>query len=225
MKILVTGADLPFGGAVARHLASNHEVRSAGRGPSADAPSYAAADWRRPDTAEALARGVDALVHAAHFEAPVAPGWRGEDDAIERATLGTYALVRAAREAGADRIVGIGSLRIFDAYPENYLIDEMWKPRPRPEPAHLEPFLAEQSAREFVREGGLRGIGLRFRPIGDDPEGGTRLDDALRAVDLALALPFKVPGYRWHVFHVANSPRYLMRDAIRQLGFRPKETR
>jgi hypothetical protein len=69
----------------------------------------------------------------------------------------------------------------------------------------------------------MHAICLRFMEIGDDPETQTRLGDAVRAVERALALPFEIDGYRWHVFHVASSPRFLMRDALRQLGFRPGE--
>jgi nucleoside-diphosphate-sugar epimerase len=196
MKILVTGADRPLGGAIRQHLAQTHDVVEA-------------------------VRGAAAIVHAAHFE----PGTQPDTVEIEAASRGSYVLARAAREAGVGRIIVVSTLTIYDAYPANYLIDEMWEPRPQPVAAQLAPFLAEQSVREFAREGGICGICLRFLPIGNDPERGTRLADALQAVDRALVLPFKVPGYRWHVFHIANSPRYLMRDAIRQLGFVPPEAR
>jgi hypothetical protein len=45
----------------------------------------------------------------------------------------------------------------------------------------------------------------------------------LHAVDRALALEFHRSGHRWHVFHVAPGRRFLMRDAVRQLGFSAKE--
>jgi hypothetical protein len=98
----------------------------------------------------------------------------------------------------------------------------MWRPRPAADVEHLAPYLAAQVAREFAREGAPPGICLRFGAIGDDPARGTCARDALHAVDCALALPFRPDGYRWHVFHVSAGKRFMMRDAVRQLGFRPR---
>jgi nucleoside-diphosphate-sugar epimerase len=168
---------------------------------------------------------MDAVLHVEAFDAPQPEGDEAEEQALEYATLGTYVLCQEARRAGVERIVVTGSLRIFDAYPGNYLVDEMWKPRPAPDAVGLAPFLCEQVAREFAREGGINGVCLRFLPIGDHPERNTRPADALHAIDCALALKFTMSGYRWHVFHIASSPRFLMRDARIKLGFKPEEAR
>ncbi len=216
MNLLVTGAGRPLADRLIAYLqeATEHRLNVRSLTDCLDARAC-----------EAALAGIDAVVHAANFDRSPEPSPADAGAALEQATLGSYHLADAARKCGVERIVVIGSLRIFRAYPEDMLIDEMWKPRPRPEPAELAPFLAEQGVREFAREGPICGICLRFLPIGEDPETQTRESDALHAVDCALALPFAPGGYRWHVFHIANSPRYLMRDAIRQLKFLPRERR
>jgi nucleoside-diphosphate-sugar epimerase len=229
VNLLITGADGELGREVSRHLAERHKLRLTGRsGPPDDTRErlgYRQADLRHEDAVQDLVNGIDAIVHLAAFDPPSWDGNDAEQRVLEYATLGTYVLCQQARAAAVDRTGVVGSLLIFDAYPDGHLIDETWKPRPAPEAAGLAPYLCEQVAREFPREGGINGVCLRFLPIGDDPEQNTRLDDALHAIDCALALQFRVPGYRWCVFHVASSPRYLMHDAIRELGFRPRGQR
>jgi nucleoside-diphosphate-sugar epimerase len=229
MHILVTGADQPLGEALARHLAPRHEVRRTGRPrggeEAASKEDYLLADLRTPGSASALVSGVQAVVHTEAFDDSAAEGPEGEAALLERATLGTYRLCQAARDAKVGRIIVAASLRVYDTVPERFLIDEMWRPRPEPDATLLAPYLCEQAVREFAREGGLCGVALRFMPLGDDPERHTRLGDALRAVDCALAMPFEPRGYRWHVFHVASSSRFLLRDAEIYMGFQPGKDR
>lgn len=207
VKVLLTGADAELGRRALEHLSSRHDVEAA------DAEALAGNPGR-------LA-GADALVLSHLFPGADAP--LEETGAIlSKVGLQCYRLGHALREAGVGRVIVIASLGVFDDYDADILIDEMWKPRPRPTSAQLAPYLAEQCLREFVREGPLCGVCLRFLPIGNDPERGTRLEAALHAMDQALALPFEPGGYRWHVFHVANSPCYLMRDATRVLKFDPQ---
>ena len=202
MRILITGAASDLGQAAARHLAG-HEIRLADR-----------------ITEEIIGQtqGIDAVVHLASFDPPACSTVEEEQALLMQATRDTWNLCCAARDNGVERIVVAGTLKIFDAYPQEYLIDEMWRPRPMPQVDHLAPYLAEKMVREAVRTGAFNGVCLRFNPIGDDPEVNTRLADALGAVDKALAAPLGPPGYRWHVIHVATSPRYLMRDARNHLG-------
>jgi nucleoside-diphosphate-sugar epimerase len=186
---------------------------------------YQQADLRCEEAVKPLVADINSILHLGAFDPAPWDGDSAEQEALEYATLGTYVLCQEARRAGVERIVVAGSLCIFDAYPDSYLIDEMWRPRPAPDAAGLMPYLCEQVAREFAREGGINGVCLRLLPIGDDPERNTRLADALHAIDCALALEFTVAGYRWYVFHIATSPRYLVREAVRKLGFRPQEAR
>lgn len=227
MQILITGADRPIGATIAAHLEQKHTLRLAGLGPEphrgAPDGDYRQADLRSPEAVKPLVEGMDAVVHAAEFEPAPQDGPAAAQETLHHASLGTYILYGEAREAGVERVVHISTLRLFEAYRDDYVIDEMWRPRPSTDVAQLAPYLSELSGREFAREGGICGVCLRFAPIGDDPERETRQDDALSAVDCALAMPFEVPGYRWHVFHVASSPRFVMRHAQRILGFDRKE--
>jgi hypothetical protein len=119
-------------------------------------------------------------------------------------------------------MVLVGTLGVFDSYPSDYLIDEMWEPKPSPEPEQLAPYIPELVAREFAREGGIGIVCLRFGRIGEAPEG-THPEDALEAIDKALAFPFGERGYRWRVFHISSSPRFILRNARRDLGFRGRK--
>ena len=216
MKLLITGADRPLGREVAGYLARRHDLRLCGFAPFAGAPpGYQAVDLRSPETIASLVAGVDAVVHLAEFDSPSRPHL----DMLEHASLGTYRLFTAAREAHVDRVVLVSRLSFFDVYPDDYLIDEMWRPWPATEPADMAPFYAEVVAREFCHEGGIRCPCLRFSPIGEDPEHNTRLADALEAIDRALALTFTETGYRWQIYHVSSSPKFVIRDAKLLLGF------
>ncbi len=223
MKLLITGANQPLGRAVARHFARGHTLKLTGcLEPSngGNREDNRCADLCDRSVAEGLVRGMNAVVHLGEFDAPPPSSPQEEARALVRATQGTYALCSAARDAGVGRIVVVSRLSVFDTYPDQYLIDEQWRPRPRAQARDLAPYLCEQVVREFCREGPICGVGLRFRPIGDDEEANTSLADALEAMQKALALPLGPPGYRWHVFHVASSLRFLMRqaDTLLQLG-------
>lgn len=226
MKLLITGADRPLSAAAAQHLAGRHELRLTGySGAPSDAECaklYRQADLCDAETVPDLVDGVDAVLHFAEFDPQPLTGPNAGHQLLTRATLGAYLLCNAAREAGVRRIVVAGTLKVFDGYPDSYLIDEQWEPRPAPEPEVLAPYLCEQVVREFPREGGITGICLRFLPLGIDSEANTRLDDALQAIDRALEIELGSTGYRWHVFHVASSPRFLSRQAQLTLGFEPE---
>ncbi len=227
MKILITGADRPLGKMAARHFMEKHALRLSGLSPREVAgfseSDYVQADLRQEEAAASLLEDVDAILHLANFNAPECESNQDELDALEHAATGTYFLTREARKAGVERIIIGGSLRIFDFYPDEFLIDEMWKPHPSTNISQLAPYLSESVAREFVREGGICGMALRFMPIGEDSEKETRSADAMAALEKALAYEFQVPGYRWHVFHVASSERFIMRNARMILGMPRKE--
>ncbi len=181
-----------------------------------------------PRNSMALAKalkGISAILYTAAFDLPQKDDPQEANEQLLRASLGTYLLCDAARKNGVERIIMVSTLQCFETCDKTFLIDEMWRPRPTTESHILAPFLAEQCAREFAREGGINGVCLRFMPIGHDPEKETSLELASEAMQKAIELAFITPGYRWHVFHVANSPRYLMRDARNILGLDRKGIR
>lgn len=221
MKILLTGTDNPIGNLIESALRDRHTItvlppRESSTPPDTGTP--ARNHPRDPDRLLSALEGVQAIIHAENAVV-VAPADPDEEAlAFHRATTDTDHLGHAARGAGVDRIIVISSLNVFDTVDRKYRVDEMWRPRPKPDPSHLLPHLAAECVREHVRHGPLCGLCLRFAPLGDDPATETRKADAIAAVEQALALPFDPGGYRWHVIHVANSPRFIDRDARRILG-------
>ena len=129
-----------------------------------------------------------------------------EQERLDIAARGTYVLLKEARKAGVDRGIVASTLGMFEAYPEEFNVNETWQPQPPARAEALAPMMSELTAREFAREGGIRIVCLRFGRLGD-PEGTTE-EDARRALDEALALEFGDPGYRWGLFHISSGERF-----------------
>jgi hypothetical protein len=206
--------------AAMKRFASDHEVKTAswaGENVRKDTESqFAIIDYKEPSQIQSVVEGTDAILYSDDSE--LSNPEVTEERRIEQATLAPYRLLQAAREAGVKRVVLASSLRLFDTYPEKYLIDEQWKPRPQPEASSLASYLTEQTCREFAREGPLPVIALRFDPAEIQED----VDIALSAVEKALALPLSVPGYQWQVFHISESDRYITRQARLRLGWTGK---
>ena len=194
-------------------------------------PSQRLVDLLREADAARCCRGADAVVHLAASSALERGAREGRPagsapprgtqavDVLDTAARGTYNLFAAARAAGTERVVLASSLSFFDAYDPDYIVDEWWRPLPPTDPAELATYAAEEVARQYCLEGGIRCVALRFLPLGDDPERETRAEDAVGAIERALALEFTVPGYRWRLFHVATAPRFATRNAREYLGW------
>ncbi len=217
MRLLIMGSDNSFGKAVRERFASDHEVKAASwvveidRKDSAGQITYV--DYKQHSEIQKLVEGVDAILYL--NESGLEEPEISEERIFERATLAPYSLLKSAREAGVKRVVLESSLRLFDSYPENFKIDEQWQPRPQPEASALAPYLIEQTCREYAREGPISVIALRFDPS----EVNSDKNIALSAIDKALKLPLTVPGYRWQVFHITESDRYITRQARLRLGW------
>ncbi|MBM3457559.1 MAG: NAD(P)-dependent oxidoreductase, partial [Armatimonadetes bacterium] len=155
MRILITGADQPLGAALVRALRSEHDLILVGASPNAPTGAeglpYSNADLREPDQVEPLVSGVQAIAHLAHHMRPATPDAAAEKEVLDLAGRGAYVLLHAALKAGVVRVVLASRLELMSAYPENYLVDPNWRPRPKPDAASLAPFVAELTVREFVR--------------------------------------------------------------------------
>jgi len=118
------------------------------------------------DAAEAV-KDMDVIVHLAPaFPDPVATeGDEREQQLLDHAARGTYNLVKAAVAAGVERIVYGSSWCVVENYPEDYVVTENWKPRPKPEAASLAPFMGELICREFTNVENVAVICLRFGVI------------------------------------------------------------
>lgn len=231
MRVSVIGAETDLGRLVSDRLDAAHEVRRYRSGPeSAREPREDSQDVRSLDlldesAATVLCEEVDAVVHLgalALADASAADGDAGGTAVVDRLDAiarGTYNLFAAAREAGVDRVVLASSLALFDPYDPDYLIDEWWKPLPGTDPRTLSIYAAEEVARQYCLQGGIRCVALRVLPLGGDSERETHPVDAVSAVERALELTLEEPGYLWRVFHIARAARFVTRNAREILGW------
>lgn len=235
MKISIVGAETDLGRLVVDRLSgrpeSSHELRLFGAGPFVGSSEPLAEgveelDLREEADAERCCRGVSAVVHlepfarlASRASESTAIAHTEAVDYLDAMARGTYNVFASAREAGVERVVLASTLALFDRYDPDYIVDEWWKPLPGSDPTRLGAYSAEEVARQYCLEGGIRCVALRFLPLGQDGERETHPDDAAAAIERALALGFTVPGYRWQVFHVATAARFCTRQAREVLGW------
>jgi nucleoside-diphosphate-sugar epimerase len=210
MKILVTGADRPLGALAAAHLSAAHDLRLTGSAPTVEgrlsAMDYRPADLRVAEEVAPLVAGMDAVLHLDPYDpAPITAGDVGKER-LDVAARGTYVLLQMASQAAVPRAVVASTMALFESYSVAYLIDETWQPQPTAHAESLAPMMSELSAREFARQGELCVVCLRFGALSTTD--GTTADHAVGALEEALALEFKQPGYRWQLFHVVSSGRF-----------------
>src|SRR5690349_4467459 len=216
--LLLTGAASPLGQAVASALASAGErVRPTD-----------AVDLTDPGRAAELVVGIDAIVHLAPLALVERPPERAPADLLDLAARGTHVLYRAALQAGLTRAVQASTLAVMDAYPDDLEVTEQWRPRPRPEPAQLAPYLAELVAREFTRDPQLDRplsvVCLRLASSDDLPLA-TAAESVARAVAWQRA-GARARGHRFQLFHVADpSPTARYGSALAQRTFGPGSVR
>jgi nucleoside-diphosphate-sugar epimerase len=212
--ILVTAAATPLGRAAASMLEEEgYALRRCDLLDLTDASAVAS-----------LVDGADAIVHLAPTAlVGASPGVAG-GDLLDLAARGTHVLYRAALAAGVTRAVQTSTLAVMDAYPEELEVTEQWRPRPRPEPAHLAPYLAELVAREFTRDPQLDAP-LSIACLRLAAADALSLPDAASAIVRAAAQlrdGTRNRGHRFHLYHVADpSPtaRYSSALAQRTLGY------
>ena len=197
MKILITGADRPLGKLLSVALEKAHRVQTVSRDHC---------DHRTVETAEKVCEGVDAILHCDVFD-PLTD--QSEQVCLDWATRGTYVLMQAARNAGVGRVVIASQLSLFEAYPDNYVVDETWQPQPQPCAESLSPYLAELTCREFAREGGIYAVGLRLGALGGHD--GTSNEDVVTAFQGALNLKIEHEKVVALVSYTLKRPLFLKR--------------
>lgn len=195
-------------------LAGGHEVLPVGdsvepRHDLGEARDYHSADLNLPTAAAAAVRGVDVIIHAQPHAPAMGEGPGAEGLLLERISRGTYVLVQAAVAAHISRIILISQIGLFDAVPEEYVVNADWQPRPQPEAKSLAPYMAELVCREIARVGKIEAVNLRMGDL-DRVDGvdGTSADDALAAVEKALTVDVLAAGYRWYQQHVVSAGRF-----------------
>lgn len=216
MRILITGADQPLGALAARALAGTHELRLTGA--QAEAPEgldglpYTSADLREPDQVGPLVEGIDAIAHLALHAPFPTPDPAAEKLALDTAARGMFVLLHAALGARVQRVVLASRLDLMAAYPEEYLVNETWKPLPNADAASLAPYLAELTLREFVRAEEIVGVCLRLGDLGAGPADTTPAD-AVQAITRALEMELEERKYRWWLCHIPSGDRYPLHAA------------
>ncbi len=164
-------------------------------------------------------RGVDAVIHLGEIVGKI-PGHQ-----IDRATRGTYMLLRAAVDAGVRRFVMGSSLAFFNSYPDDIYITEYWRPDPTDDLEQMLPALSEIAAREFAREHALSVSVLRLGCLvdADTVEGAPDVDwldyrDAAKAFAMAVDRDTSARlnwQRRYAVFHIVGNhpnPRFLLEN-------------
>ena len=169
-------------------------------------------DLRDPDAVEPCLAGVDAIVHPA----VISGRGQSDEDILDHASRGAYAILDAAVRAGVRRAVLISTLSLFDDYPDSYVIEESWQPRPGADALSLAPRMAEIVFREYARQGPIETVCLRFGEI--DADDGTPGSLAADAIQAACSKTLSPGAYRWQVYHVADSSRFRMSTARSALG-------
>lgn len=145
MRILMTGSTGLIGSAITRRLIREHEIVTMGRRPSVDV----VVDLSDPAAVAAADFGsIDALVHAAgvidedFLEHP--------ERAFRTAVFGANALVDAAVEAGARKLIYVSSAHSYGPFAG--LVDELCPPNPMSDYA-IAHFATEQVFRRKATDG------------------------------------------------------------------------
>jgi nucleoside-diphosphate-sugar epimerase len=201
MKIVVTGSGGRMGGLIARHLEKSHAVSSVD----------GATDLRDPKVVGPILDGTEILVHAGALTDLPEDLVNDDVGILDWSARGTYVLMDEACKCGVSRVVLLSSLDLLDDYPESYVVDETWRPRPRPDAASLAPLMAERTCREFSRQKSVESVCLRIGEL--ETREGTSEDLLLKAVQRAVEMEIEPGAYRSWLFHVSDSERYPLRAA------------
>ncbi len=238
MHILITGAAGRLAQAVADELGRDHRVRLMDRVPiqPADKMDFFQGDLLDPRDVWQAVRGIDTVIHTATPPPDLPASGLARDQALlDLGTRGTHVLLSAAVQAGVRRCIYAGTLRLFDAYPDDVYITENYKPLPPLDMESMSNYLGELGCREFTYAHPLTGTSLRLgtlvleeetEGLAPDPSWLDRRD-AARAFRCALhrdAGEQMVAAQRWQVYHVCaavSNPRFLL-HAARQLGYAPE---
>ena len=175
MNVLITGADSKLGQVVAEALMPGNRLRLWGNGETPDGlgenVEWFAGDIRDPDVSWQAVRDMHAVVHTGE-----APDDLPDDDLaceqelLDLRTRGTHVLFLAGVEAGVKRFVYGSTLEIFEAYPDDVYISEMWRPLPSTDKFQLTRYLGEMTAREFARDFPIAITALRLGKLVDEAD-------------------------------------------------------
>ena len=237
MNILITGASSQLAQAIATELKDDHSVRLMDSVPVdvAEGCDFTQGNILDPEDSWEVLRGIDTLIHTGEPPTDLpSDELKREQMLLDLATRGTHVLFSAAVEAGIKKFICASTLSIFNAYPDDVYITELWKPLPSPEIVEMTRYLGELTAREFAREHLVTITGLRLgelvleEAVQRETPSLAWLDirDAAGAFRCALNRDSSSSAWwtqRWAVYHICAdipNPKFLI-DQARGIGYQP----
>ena len=237
MNILITGASSQLAQAIATELKDDHSVRLMDSVPVdvAEGCDFTQGNILDPEDSWEVLRGIDTLIHTGEPPTDLpSDELKREQMLLDLAARGTHVLFSAAVEAGIKKFICASTLSIFNAYPDDVYITELWKPLPSPEIVEMTKYLGELTAREFAREHLVTVTGLRLgelvleEAVQRETPSLAWLDirDAAGAFRCALNRDSSSSAWwtqRWAVYHICAdipNPKFLI-DQARGIGYQP----
>lgn len=175
MNILITGAESRLGQVVADVLAPGNRLRLWGEGNPPESlgenTEWFTGDIRDPDVAWGAVRGTQAIVHTGEPPDDLPDeDLACEQELLDLRTRGTHVLFNAGVDAGVKRFVYGSTLEVFEAYPDDVFVSEMWRPLPSTDKFQLTRYLGEMTVREFARDFAVAVTALRLGKLVDEAE-------------------------------------------------------
>ena len=237
MNILITGASSQLAQAIATELKADHTVRLMDSVPVdvAEGCDFTQGNILDPDDSWEAVRGIDVLIHTGEPPTDLpSDELKREQMLLDLATRGTHVLFSAAVDAGLKRLIYASTLSIFNGYPDDVYITELWKPLPSPEIVEMTTYLGELTAREFAREHLVTVTGLRLGELvleeavqGETPSlAWLDIRDAAAAFRCVLNRDSSNSAWwaqRWAVYHICAdipNPKFLI-DQAQGIGYQP----
>tara|TARA_A100001037_G_scaffold58990_1_gene51168 strand:- start:167 stop:835 length:669 start_codon:yes stop_codon:yes gene_type:complete len=218
MRIFCTNSSSPLIQATEQWLNKIHSVKTVKNFFSSENES------------KTLMQGTDVFIHSLSEDSDM------EDHTkLDEAIRQTYALLSTCVEMGVKRFIFLGTLDTFKAYDPDYIIDEMWKPKPTAEINVLTSHMSEFICKEFGRE---HKIDVRVLRLGEvcweessNSDSPLFIVDALQAIQRTVETDLISPDYiryvpnTWNVFHIQSvvpNMRFKIIKAEDELGFSPQ---
>jgi nucleoside-diphosphate-sugar epimerase len=198
MNLLLTGVDQELGKALYAGLATAHKVDGVGNALAVKdfSGNYRDVDFCDPEAATRAVEKADLIIHTQPYSVPS----EMEEDAatvlLDQVTRSTYGLMKAACDADISRVVLISRLDIMQDYPESYIVQSDWAPKPCAEAASLTPYMAELVCREIARTSKIEVICLRL--------GLADIGVVTEAVEAAVNRKANASGHSWSLEHIGQ---------------------
>ena len=219
MKIFCTNSNEPLIQAVEQWLGKIHSVDSVNN------------FFLEENQSKILMKNSDLVIHSLSNDMEI-----GEKIKLEESIEQTYKLLSLCIEMGIKKFLFLGTLDVLKAYDPDYIIDEMWKPKPTTEIKLLTNHMAEFVCKEFGRE---HNVDVRVLRLGEicwenksNSDSPLFIIDALQAIQRTVEADLPSPSYipnvpnTWNVFHIQSlvpNMRFKIVKAIDELGYDPQK--